>query len=75
MEGERREFFQVPEHMEETVRRVTPRPSLHSVLRQQAVFDGGEEARFFLSSGVYMEWRARNSSKSQSPYRLGRKPI
>ena len=33
--------------MEETVRRVTPRTLLRSVLRQQAAFEGGRSFEFF----------------------------
>ena len=38
-------------YVEETVRRVTPRVSLRSVLRQQAVFEGGGSLKFFKVSG------------------------
>ena len=34
-------------YMEETVRRMKPRTSLRSVLRQQAVFEGGESLEVF----------------------------
>ena len=34
-------------YMEETVRRVTPRTSRRSALRQQAVFEGGRSLEFF----------------------------
>jgi len=41
--------------MEETVRRVTTCTSLRSVLRLQAVFEGGEEAEIFLNSRAYIK--------------------
>ena len=39
-------------YTEETVRTVTPRTSLHSVLRQQIVVEGGGETEIFASPGA-----------------------
>ena len=39
-------------YVEETVRRVTPRSSFRSVLRQQAVFKGGGSLEFFQVPGI-----------------------
>ena len=58
--GDASEFFQV--YMEETVRRVT----LHSVLRQQAVFEGGGRLKFFQVPGNSYREQARNFSKSHN---------
>ena len=41
--------------MKETVRRVTPQTSLCSVLRQQAVFEKGEETEIVRSPRAYKE--------------------
>ena len=41
--------------MGDTVERVTPHTSPHSVPRQQAVFEGGGETGIFISLRVYME--------------------
>ena len=51
--------------MEETVGKVKHLTLLHSVLRQQVVFER-EEAEIFSSSRAYGEGGARNFSKSES---------
>ena len=57
--------------MKETVREVTPRTSLRSVLRQQAVFEGVENLKFFqVPQHIlwYMRRRTWNFFKSQGLY-------
>ena len=59
-------FTSLRPYIEETDGRVTPRTSLCSLLRQEAVVEGGVDTEIFPSPRA--QEKARNFSKSQSPY-------
>ena len=56
-------FLGAKAYMEETVRRVTPRTSLRSVLRQQAVFEVEGSSEFFQVPGPIQRGKDRNFSQ------------
>ena len=59
-------FLSPRAYMEETVRAVTSRTSLRSVLRQQAVFEGGGSSEFFQVPRIISRGRDHNFFKSRA---------